>query len=71
MAVPLLAKELSDDYRELLESRSSGTERLSGLKQARFGWNHADAAALMARSWSLPDTFADLVSSHVDLEGAV
>ena len=71
MAVPLLAKELPDDYRELIESRSGGTERLSVLEQAQFGWNHADAAALMARSWSLPDTFAELVSSHVDLEGAI
>ena len=71
MAVPLLAKELPDDYLELLESRDGGTHRLSDLEQERFGWNHADAAAVMARSWSLPEEFADLISSHVDLESSV
>ena len=71
MAIPLLAKELPEDYRELFESRNAKTERLSVLEFDRFGWTHADAAALMARSWSLPENFADLISSHVDLEAAI
>ena len=71
VAVPLLAKELPDDYLELLESRNEETHRLSNLERERFGWNHADTAALMARSWSLPKEFAELISSHVGLESAV
>lgn len=67
MAVPLLAKELPEDYKELLETRTDG-RRLSELEQERFGWTHADAAAALARNWSLPEEFAVLMSAHTQLE---
>lgn len=71
MAIPLLAKELPAEYESLLEARNGGTVRLSQLEQARFGWTHADASALMARNWSLPEQFVALIELHVDLDGAV
>jgi HD-like signal output (HDOD) protein len=70
MAVPLLAKELTKDYTELLNARAGGQRRLSELERQRFGWTHADAAARMARNWSLPEEFAVLIEGHTDLEQA-
>jgi HD-like signal output (HDOD) protein len=66
MAIPLLAKELPQEYLTLLSSRGEGV-RLSDLEQQRFGWNHASAAARMARSWKMPETFACLLEKHVSV----
>lgn len=71
MAVPLLAKELPTEYEALLEARMGGKVRLSDLEKEQFGWSHADASALMARNWSLPDQFVNLIENHTDLEGAL
>ena len=68
MAVPLLAKEMPEDYVELLEGRQGGALRLSDLERARFGWTHAEAAEIMARGWKLPESFALLVNSHTGFE---
>jgi HD-like signal output (HDOD) protein len=68
MAVPLLAKELPDKYKQLLEGRQGGAVRLSDLEQAEFGWNHAEAAGQMARSWSLPEEFAVYIDAHTRLD---
>lgn len=68
MAVPLLAKEMPEDYGHLLEGRHGGTYRLSELEKARFGWTHSDAAGIMAKGWKLPDSFATLVGTHTDIE---
>ncbi|MDX1944278.1 MAG: HDOD domain-containing protein [Pirellulaceae bacterium] len=66
MAVPLLAKEQPQRYLKLLESRNEA--RLSDLERAEFGWTHADAAAYMARHWSLPEEFARLIEAHTNLD---
>ncbi|WP_254507919.1 HDOD domain-containing protein [Anatilimnocola floriformis] len=71
MAVPLLAKELPTQYVELLQGRNNGEVRLSTLEQAKFGWTHATAAGVMARSWSLPEEFARLIEKHCDLNQLV
>jgi HD-like signal output (HDOD) protein len=68
MAVPLLAKELPNEYLALLESRCDGQARLSDLEQQRFGWNHAQAGAKMARAWKMPEGFANLVERHIVLD---
>ncbi len=68
MAVPLLAKELPNEYRALLEGRDAGRRRLSELEQERFGWTHAEAAGIMARNWRLPEAFAKLIETHADLD---
>jgi HD-like signal output (HDOD) protein len=67
MAVPLLAKELPSQYLALLEGRNQGAQRLSDLEQDKYGWTHATAAGVMARSWSLPEEFARLIESHTQL----
>lgn len=67
MAVPLLSKELGAGYLKVIEGRKAGEMRLSDLEQAEFGFNHAQAAAQMARSWSLPAEFARLIESHIKL----
>jgi HD-like signal output (HDOD) protein len=66
MAVPLLAKELPEEYDKLFQSRRGGATRLSDLERERFGWTHAEAACLLARRWSLPDEFAELIECHTD-----
>lgn len=68
MAVPLLAKELGPAYVKLIEGRKAGEVRLSQLEQAAFGFDHAQAGAQMARSWSLPAEFAKLIESHVRMD---
>ena len=68
MALPLLARELPNDYAELLEARKGGQYRMSDLERERFKWTHAEAAATMARGWNLPDRFIELIKSHIDLE---
>jgi HD-like signal output (HDOD) protein len=68
MAVPLLAKELAETYKKLIEARNNGAARLSDLEQAEFGWTHAEAAGVMARSWSLPEEFATYIESHTKLD---
>ena len=71
MAVPLLAKELPEDYNKLFSGRHGGRTRLSDLEMERFGWTHAEAAGIMARRWSLPETFADLIEIHASFEDLV
>ncbi|HEV2972330.1 MAG TPA: HDOD domain-containing protein [Pirellulales bacterium] len=68
MAVPLLAKELPKEYLSLLDARHDGQVRLSDLEKERFGWNHAEAAAKMARSWKMPEGFAHLLERHIAIE---
>ena len=66
MAIPLLAKELPEQYVNLLECRGGGNRRLSELEKEAFGWTHADAGAFIASNWRLPESFADLVGCHAD-----
>jgi HD-like signal output (HDOD) protein len=68
MAIPLLAKEQPAKYLKLLESRREGETRLSDLEKAEFGWTHAEAAGFMARQWSLPEEFAQLIEAHTQLD---
>jgi HD-like signal output (HDOD) protein len=68
MAIPLLAKEQPAKDLKLLESRREGETRLSDLEKAEFGWTHAEAAGFMARQWSLPEEFAQLIEAHTQLD---
>ncbi len=68
MAIPLLAKEAPAAYNRLLDARKDGTVRLSDLERKVFGWTHAEAGAMIARQWNLPDEFAVLIEAHLDLE---
>ncbi len=71
MAVPLLAKELPEEYEELLLARDDGRVRLSRSERERFGWSHDQAAAIIASSWSLPEEFIRLIEGHTELQAAL
>ncbi|TWT81822.1 HDOD domain protein [Planctomycetes bacterium CA13] len=68
MAIPLLLKELPEQYQSLVERRALEGRRLSGLEQEMFGWDHAEAAALLAQRWSLPDDFVKLIAMHTQID---
>ncbi|MEM6363275.1 MAG: HDOD domain-containing protein [Planctomycetota bacterium] len=68
MAIPLLLKELPEQYEELVQKRASEGKRLSGLEQELFGWDHADAAALLATRWNLPSEFVSLIAQHTRID---
>ena len=64
MAIPLLAKELPEVYEELLSKRD--TARLSVLEKTRFGWDHAEAAEVIAKTWKLPKGLGNLIAIHAE-----
>lgn len=68
MAIPLLLKELPEQYESLLSRRAIESRRLSGLEQELFGWDHADAAAMLASKWKLPERFVRLIRHHTQLD---
>ncbi|QDV22195.1 HDOD domain-containing protein [Aureliella helgolandensis] len=68
MAIPLLLKELPEHYESLIARRTLEKVRLSTLERELFGWDHADAAAALARSWGLPEVFATLIERHSNFE---
>ncbi|MBX3420788.1 MAG: HDOD domain-containing protein [Pirellulaceae bacterium] len=69
MAIPLLLKELPEQYEQLIERRGKEQLRLSHLERDLFGWDHAQAAAALVRNWRLPEEFAVLIERHPDLDG--
>lgn len=68
MAIPLLLKQLPEEYQPLVERRESEGLRLSSLEREQFGWDHADAAGGLARKWNLPEEFAGLIENHTQLD---
>lgn len=68
MAIPLLLKELPEQYESLIERRGQEQVRLSQLERELFGWDHAEAAAALVRNWRLPEEFAVLIERHPNLE---
>lgn len=68
MAIPILLKELPAHYADLLNRRDAESIRLSQLEQQFFGWNHGEAAALLAKKWHLPETLSDLIRHHTELD---
>ncbi|MGB5404875.1 MAG: HDOD domain-containing protein [Robiginitalea sp.] len=67
MAIPLLLKELPAEYEGLVHRRAAEGRRLSGLEKEMFGWDHADAAAMLAKQWNLPEEFVTLIAQHTQL----
>lgn len=68
MAIPVLLKELQNDYVELVCQSSAQGVRLSTLERERFGWDHAQAAAQLATNWRLPAAIVSLIESHTRLD---
>ena len=68
MAIPLLLKELPTEYEALVQRRAEEGRRLSGLEKELFGWDHSDAAAMLAGRWNLPEEFVSLIQQHTQLD---
>jgi HD-like signal output (HDOD) protein len=68
MAIPIVAKETPHFYMKLLKSREQGQVRLSSLERQLFGWQHAQAAGMMARHWKLPENLAYLIENHIAID---
>jgi HD-like signal output (HDOD) protein len=71
MAIPLLLKELPDQYEQLVARQGTERVRLSQLEQELFGWDHAQAAGALVRNWHLPEEFAVLIERHPNLDELV
>ncbi|MGN6133759.1 MAG: HDOD domain-containing protein [Aureliella sp.] len=69
MAIPLLLRELPEQYQHLIERCGQERIRLSQLEREVFGWDHAEAAAALVRNWRLPEEFAVLIERHPNLDG--
>jgi len=70
MAIPLLARRAPEAYSKFFYARrmSKHSLRLSQLEEQAFDWNHAMAAAIVARRWNLPETLVALIQGHVAVE---
>ncbi|MDR2705709.1 MAG: HDOD domain-containing protein [Planctomycetaceae bacterium] len=69
MAIPLLIKKKTSDYSALLEQLAQSPQtRLSKLENEAFGWNHADAGAVLGKNWKLPVSLVELIENHLKIE---
>lgn len=68
MAIPVLLKEMPEQYEEVFRRRQTESMRLSRIEEATFGWNHGTAAAMLATIWKLPPSFSELIRNHAELE---
>jgi HD-like signal output (HDOD) protein len=68
MAIPILLKEMPQQYEEVFRRREAESTRLSRIEEATFGWNHGTAAAMLASIWKLPPSFSELIRNHSELE---
>jgi HD-like signal output (HDOD) protein len=62
--LPFLTNDLSDDYREFMQSRATPATSLSEFEQDRFGWDHGLAGACLAHSWNLPGELVCCILYH-------
>lgn len=65
IAVPVLAENWPQDYEELLNDLRNNGGHLSDWEREHFGWNHADAGAILAKEWGFGDDFAQTIRGHV------
>jgi HD-like signal output (HDOD) protein len=68
MAIPILLKEMPQQYEEVFRRRHTESMRLSRIEEATFGWNHGTAAAMLATIWKLPPSFSELIRHHAELD---
>ena len=68
MAIPLLLRELPEQYEVLVTRRAEEGRRLSGLEKEICGWEHADASTMLAQQWNLPGEFVALIAQRTKLD---
>lgn len=67
----VLLQQLYDKYEAVYRKARLLQVPLVQLEQETFGFDHADAAAALARHWNLPDTLADAIWCHHPREDRV
>ncbi|MDR0336580.1 MAG: HDOD domain-containing protein [Planctomycetaceae bacterium] len=69
MAIPLLLKRMTNEYGSVLEQLAQSPHtHLSMLETQTFGWNHADAGAVLGQNWKLPTPLISLIENHLKIE---
>ena len=68
MAIPVLADHLTEEYEALFIARADGASRLSDLEREALGFTHAEAAAVLAQRWNLPEGLQQMIAKHVDID---
>ena len=68
MALPILVKELEEEYGPLIDRRRQDSLRLSDLEFDQFGWTHAVAGGIIAEKWNLPENLTRIIEQHTELE---
>ena len=62
--LPVLADELTNDYKQFLDLQRTNPTDFIKLEQEKFGWNHAYAAANIMWDWGFPDDLICAVLFH-------
>lgn len=60
----ILWRQMQDRYETLLSSSGGYSEALCQAEIAEFNFDHADAAAVLAQKWNMPDALADAIWCH-------
>ena len=67
--LPVLTNEFTEGYLTFLDMGDQSGTTLTAFEDQQFGWNHAIAAAKLARRWHLPDELVCcLLFHHVGLK---
>lgn len=62
--LPPLTNELTDDYLAFLGDQEHSPRDLAAFEKARFGWDHAFAAAHLLSAWNFPDDLTCCLIYH-------
>ncbi len=65
----LLWRQLDGAYESVFVASGGHSMRLCEAERAAFGFDHADAAALLANKWNMPETLRDALAFHHDGDG--
>ncbi len=64
----VLWRQMKEKYERIFDQGDGHSEALCKLEKEAFGFDHADAAAVLAKRWNMPDTLADALWFHHDRE---
>jgi len=64
IAIPLLAQLWPKEYEKILTQHQESGICLSILEEETFGWNHANAGALLIKEWGFGDELAINIAAH-------
>ncbi len=67
MALPVLAAN-GDGYSEVLEQAHASERDLVTVENERYGWHHGVVGGWMCARWEFPESLANAVTGHHDLE---